>query len=96
MISFIVFTQAGVAERKVAVVQRRLQDALQVLEAAGVVGQREGDPAVAPAPATGPGLPAGESQLPDPAKVLTAAGGTGLPAGEPEGPARSDDMAPME
>lgn len=84
------------AERKVAVVQRRLQDALQVLAAAGVVGPRKGDPAVAPAPATGPGLPAGESQLPDPAKVLKSAGGTGLPAGEPEGAAGADDMAPIE
>ena len=96
MISFHAPAQAGVAERKVAVVQRRLQDALQALEAAGVVGVSEGDPAVALAPVTGPGLPAGEPLIPKPAEVLAAAGGPGLPAGVPEGMAGADGLAPME
>ncbi len=35
--------QAGIAERKIAVVQQRLADALQVLEPAGAAGPAAGD-----------------------------------------------------
>ncbi len=61
--------QAGVAERKLAVVQQRLADALQVLEPAGAAGPAAGDGS----------LPAGA------ADALRPAAGGPEPAGSPCG-----------
>jgi len=59
--------QAGIAERKIAVVQQRLADALQVLEPAGAAGPAAGDGS----------LPAGG------ADALRPAAGGPEPAGSP-------------